>query len=154
MFWKTVQGNMFVTSGVEIRSYCLMSHAFSRKSLAHCEKPKATERLRIVKPRIQQGINSNLGVELTTQLVLWYLCSFPRMCLATNEGSTTTSCKVPSPIHERRLLALSCPPVRVSACIILPPTVGMWVKIDIEGFYEGLLRKSRFGQSRTKMGGK
>jgi len=39
---------------------------FPRKSLAQCEIPKATERLRIVKPRIQKSINSNLGVELTT----------------------------------------------------------------------------------------
>jgi len=43
-----------------------MSRAFSRKSLAQCEIPKATERLGIVKPRIQKGINSNLCVELTT----------------------------------------------------------------------------------------
>ena len=136
---------MFVTLGVEIWSHCVMLRACSRKSLAHCEKPKTTERLRIVKRRIQKGINSNLGVELTTQLVLWYLCSSPRMCLCSNGDSTTISSKAPSHIHERRLLASSCPPAPLSACISPPPTVGMQVKTGIGDFYEDLLRKSRFG---------
>jgi hypothetical protein len=83
---------------------CIFSASLSRTA----RKPKATERPRIVKPQIQKDINSNIEVELTAYLILWYFCAFPRKRLASSADSTIICFKAPSLIHVRRLLASSC----------------------------------------------
>jgi hypothetical protein len=50
---------------------------------------------------------------------------------------------------EKRLLASSCLFAHVSACIGSAPTEQIFVKFDIDDFYENQSRISRFGYNRT-----
>jgi hypothetical protein len=53
--------------------------------------------------------------------------------------------------REKRLLASSCPSVRLSTCVSTAVTVRISSKFDIGGHYENLWRKSRLGYSWTKI---
>ena len=52
---------------------------------------------------------------------------------------------------EKRLLASSCPSVRPSAYNNSTPTGQIFMKFDVWGFFENLLRKFKFHYVRTKL---
>ena len=88
MFGKLFKGKMFLTLGAGNMEPFFHVSCISQQNSRAMRDTKATERLRIAKPRIQKDIYSNLRVELATS---WF-------------------CAVSVPLHACAWLVMQIPP--------------------------------------------